>query len=145
MLALGVMKAALNDSDDPDLDVIDDEVGDCPRCLHFLVDRVPAGNGQDRGRRLRYGCAARPLEHRPGGLCYRRRLVSADPMLSTALAVSCPVRWCGARRGDRCVLNTACRSYHWRRADLGLAKEFPGVLENGSDRTLGDGTGRREQ
>jgi hypothetical protein len=49
----------------------------------------------------------------------------ADPMLATALSVTCPVRWCGARRGSRCVLNSARWSFHWQRARAGLEKEFP--------------------
>lgn len=61
-----------------------------------------------------------------------------DPMLSTALSVTCPRRWCRARRGDRCVTNDARYQYHWQRARAGLEREFPNVAKTASVRAVGD-------
>jgi len=50
-----------------------------------------------------------------------------DPLLPTALSVPCPKRWCRARRGDRCVTNTAEHVYHVERIRAGLEREFPDI------------------
>ena len=64
--------------------------------------------------------------------------MSADPILPVALSVTCPNRWCGARRGARCGTNDARYQYHWRRAKLGLEREFPDVPGPRPKRAQGD-------
>ncbi|GAB4720245.1 hypothetical protein MAHJHV65_45250 [Mycobacterium avium subsp. hominissuis] len=51
---------------------------------------------------------------------------TADPISPTALAVGCPLPWCMACAGDRCVTGDG-RAYHWQRAAAGLAAEFPNI------------------
>lgn len=62
-------------------------------------------------------------------------MISGDPIEKTALAVRCPLPWCAARAGDRCVTADG-HAYHTQRAMAGLKAEFPDVgLERNTRRS----------
>jgi hypothetical protein len=99
-----------------------EQVNTSETCVPPVPLSTCSGTGENRWEQVSFSKAERAVTR------------SADPIEPGALAVGCPLPWCQARRGDRCVTGHG-RPYHWQRAMAGLAAEFPTIRDDDQETT----------